>query len=276
MAELNYEAVNKHWRNARPSILGPYMMDGFGFPASAGQFRFRAETRIVERLIHGLNRDGAVLDLGSGIGYWSEYFARQFATVVAVEASEPLYKALKERCASYLNVKMVLGDVLLFEPEDRYELVFLGGLLMYLNESDVVALLRKLVPSLRPGAQILCRETTVRKGVLTRDGEYQAVYRSVSTYTRIFDDCGLCVVKAEINVPYVLMQMGCEFIKKWNKLVPKFLQANPTVGRLTYWGLRPGHPWITSVPAVMGIAYPELTNHFFLLQAGSGDQGTLL
>ena len=163
MPELNYGAVNKYWHNARPSILGPYVMDGFGFPAVAGRFRFYAETRIAQQLIRGLNPAGTVLDLGSGIGFWTEHFAQHFARVVAVEASTPLYEALVQRCAEYSNVEVVQGDVVSFEPEDSVELVFLGGLLMYLNENDAVSLLRKLVGSLAPCGVIVCRETTVPK-----------------------------------------------------------------------------------------------------------------
>ena len=266
MVELNYEAVNKYWHTAQPSILGPYMMDGFGFPAAAGQFRFRAETRITQRLISGLNPAGAVLDLGSGVGYWAEHFAEHFAKVVAVEASTPLHAALKQRCASLPHVEVVQGDVLLFEPEGRYELVFLGGLLMYLNDADVVSLLRRLVRSLEPGGMIICRESTVRQGVVTRDGEYQAVYRSPATYTRIFDECGLSVIEVKRNTPYVLLQMGCEFIKKWKALLPKQIQMIPVVGRLAYWALRVGYPWIVPIPAAIGLAYPNLTNHFFVLR----------
>ena len=71
-----------------------------------------------------------------------------------------------------------------------------------------------------------------------------------------------------MNVPYVLMQMGCEFVKKWKKLVPTRLQCIPIVGRLVYLGLRLGYPWIARVPTALGLAYPELTNHFFVLQSG--------
>ena len=54
------------------------MLDDFGFPASAGDFRFQAESRIVRRLAGDVKRDGEVLDLGSGIGFWAEDFARRF------------------------------------------------------------------------------------------------------------------------------------------------------------------------------------------------------
>jgi trans-aconitate methyltransferase len=269
MTTLDYETVSRYWSTADSSILGPYMMDGFGFPAAAGRFRFRAECRIVNRLIHEVNPDGCVLDLGSGIGFWAEYFTQRFSRVVAVEASEPLYEALEQRCAPYLNVKTIHGDVMLFRPEDQYDVVFLGGMLMYLNEEDVISLLGKLIPSLQPGGIILCRETTVRQDTTTRQGDYQAVYRSVADYERIFAECELSVLNVKMNTPYVLMQMGCEFVKKWKSLMPARLQCLPFVGRLVYWGLRLGYPWITCVPTALGLAYPELTNHFFVLQPDS-------
>lgn len=243
-------------------------MDGFGFPASAGRFRFNAESRIVQRLIHNADTDtsGAVLDLGSGVGYWAEYFAKQFGKVVAVEASAPLYESLAQRCSPYANVLSINTDVLSFEPEGRFSLIFLGGLLMYLNECDVTNLLQKVTPYLEPNGVILCRESTVRNGTVTRQGTYQAVYRSVETYTQIFNKCDLSVAKVELNVPYVLMQMGCESIKKWQATIPEKRQEISALGFLVYWGLRSGYPWITRLPAKMGIAFPDLTNHFFVLR----------
>ncbi len=268
MTPLDYATVSRYWSTADPSILGPYMMDGFGFPAAAGRFRFSAECKIVNRLIAGRSPDGCLLDLGSGIGCWTEYFAQRFSRVVAVEASQPLYDALQARCAPYPNVKTIHGDVMLLEPEDQYDVVFLGGLLMYLNEADVVSLLEKLTASLQPGGVLVCRETTVRQGTTTREGDYQAVYRSVADYQRIFNQCELSVVKLQTNVPYVLVQMGCEFVKRWQAMIPASLQCTRVVGRVVYWGLRLGYPWMTRVPPALGLAYPELTNHFFVLRPG--------
>ncbi len=158
---------------------------------------------------------------------------------------------------------------MLFQPEERYDAVFLGGLLMYLNEEDVISLLRRLIPSLQPGGVILCRETTLRQGTTTRQGDYQAVYRSVADYKGIFAECELSIPKVQLNVPYVLMQMGCELVKKWKTVMSTRLQCIPIVGRLIYWTLRLGYPWITRVPTTLGLAYPELTNHFFVLQPDS-------
>ena len=241
------------------------MMDGFGFPVSAGNFRFRAETRIVRRLLGHVDHKGTVLDLGSGAGYWAEEFARSFSRVVAVEGSNALYPALQQRCAPYANIHTIHANVLSLEPDGHYNLVFLGGLLMYLDQNDVIALLQKLIPWLGTDGIILCRESTVRGETVTRTGDYPVVYRSVPDYQRIFKQCGLVLKHVETNEPYVLMQMGCELIKKWKALVPVRFQMLGIVGRLVYWNLRLGAPWIRRLPKILGIPFPVLENHYFVL-----------
>ncbi len=76
------------------------------------------------------------------------------------------------------------------------------------------------------------------------------------------------MAKVDLNTPYVLMQMGCESIKKWKANVPSKRQGLSALGFLVYWGLRLGNPWITRIPARMGVVFPELTNHFFVLRKG--------
>ncbi|EGW55705.1 phosphoethanolamine N-methyltransferase [endosymbiont of Tevnia jerichonana (vent Tica)] len=266
MPEIDHAAVSRYWAGVRSSILGPYRMDDFGFPVGAGHFRFRAESRIVWRLLQGVNPNGTVLDLGCGVGYWAAAFARCFSRVVAVEGSGALYQALEARSAAYPNIRPVLGNVLSFEPDAHYCLIFLGGLLMYLDEEDVIALLGRLVASLEPGGIILCRESTVRGGTETYAGDYPVVYRSMQNYRRIFRQCGLTVRHAERNEPYVLMQMGCELIKKWKGLVPESAQMLQIVGPLTYWVMRLGNPWLNRLPKALEIPFPKLENHFFVLE----------
>ena len=223
--QLDYSKVQAYWKQARPSMLGPYMMDGFGFPAGAGHFRFRGELKAVAEAIQDLGPATSVLDLGSGVGVWTEYFAQRFAKVVAVEASSALYEVLKDRCSRYPNVTTHNRDVLSFEPDGEFAatggigLVFLGGLLMYLNDHDVRTLLRKLVPGLAPGALVLCRESTIRHGVKALQGDYQVVYRSVETYRSILVDAGFEVVSVQPNTAYINVQMACERTKKWKALV---------------------------------------------------------
>lgn len=265
MLEIDLASVSRYWAGVKSSILGPYMMDGFGFPVSAGNYRFRAESKIVRRPLHNVARNGTVLDLGSGVGYWEEQFAKEFSNVVAVESSGVLYQALEERCAPYANVTTVLGNALSFEPDGDVSVIFLGGLLMYLDEADVTTLLQRLTPHLDAGGIILCRESTVRGVTVKQEGDYPVVYRSVLSYQRIFKQCGLTVRHVERNEPYVLMQMGCELVKKWMKIVPRSFRYLPVVGHLSYWSMRLGNPWIQRLSGLLGISFPNLENHFFVL-----------
>ncbi|MBN4082603.1 class I SAM-dependent methyltransferase [Phycisphaeraceae bacterium AH-315-B13] len=277
-SQLDYSKVRAYWKQATPSILGPYMMDGFGFPAAAGRLRFRREQKAVAQAISSLPSTCSVLDLGSGIGFWTEYFAHRFARVVSVEASPVLYSSLSDRCSRCPNVTAINGDVLSFEPTEKFGLVFLGGLLMYLNEHDARVLLERLAPNLESGAMILCRESTVRRGTKTLQGEYQVVYRSVETYRKVFADAGFDVVSAEPNAAYICSQMGCELVKKWKTLVPEKCWCLPVVGRLTYWAFRIGYPLNTRVipwlSARIGGGFPYLMNHFFVLRACSTDENS--
>lgn len=241
------------------------MMDGFGFPVGAGTYRFHGEVRIVRRLLGSIDHKGSVLDLGSGVGYWAEEFARDFSHVDAIEGSQTLYLALKKRCAPHSNIRTIHGDVLSFEPDGLQSLIFLGGLLMYLDEFDVVALLKKLAPRLTPGGIILCRESTAWGKTVTLTGDYSVVYRSVSDYRRIFKQCGMTLNHVERNEPYVLMQMGCDLIKKWKQIIPKPFQALPIIGGLTYWCIRVTAPFLTRLPKILSIPFPSLENHFFVL-----------
>jgi len=108
MPEVDSSSVNGYWNDVTPSIPGPYMMDGFGFPASAGRFRFKQEVKIVERLINDLDRDSAVLDPDCGMGYWAQNFAQYFSQVGAVEGGRSLYEALKEQCNSPPNINATM------------------------------------------------------------------------------------------------------------------------------------------------------------------------
>ncbi len=267
---LNYNKVRKYWNNVKPSVLGPYMMEGFGFPLSAGFFRFQKECKIVSSFIREFDSSSSVLDLGSGVGFWTQFFSNQFSKIVSVEASDILYKELHSKFASNPRIRTIQCDVLQFAPKEKFKVVFLGGLLMYLNRPEVETLLRRISSWLEPGGVIICRESTVRTGQIARKDDYQVVYRSQDEYRKLFLKSGYTVSNVIPNTPYLMLQMASELIKKWRALVPKQFWGTQILGRLFYWVLRPGYPFTTSalfkVLTTMGVKFPKLTNHFFVMR----------
>ena len=123
---------------------------------------------------------------------------------------------------------------------------------------------------MRPGAMLLCRESTVADAIQTRRGDYQVVYRPPDTYSRLFKSCGLSAVATTPNIPYIFAQMVCEMVKRWKAVLPRKVQCLPVVGRMLYWTLRLGYPWnarfIPWVFSRLGKRFPALTNHFFLMR----------
>lgn len=265
MPQLDYSSVNRYWNRAQPSMLGPYMMDGFGFPAGAGWFRFKAEQRIVDRLTSQQDSNGRVLNLGCGIGHWATRFADRFSEVVAVEGSQTFYQSLEKRVEPYPNIEAIQANVMDYMPTGEFEVIFLGGLLMHLNEADAIILLQRLAGLLNPGGIILCRESTVRNGSESRQGDYQATYRSEQLYTELFHKSDLTAVRTERNVPYVLLKMGSEIMKFWKSKIPAKLKTLAPVGHLVSGALRLTNPGITRAPRLLGYNFPRLQNYFFLL-----------
>lgn len=249
-------------------------MDGFGFPSNAAEKRFHAECKVVEKLMNEkkVNREH-LLDLGCGIGLWTKYFSKKFSKVTGIEGSPKLFHEASARCIAESNVNLVLNDVLLFKPEEKYSVVFIGGLLMYLNESDVVDLLRLIVPFLDAGGIIICRETTLYKDEVVNNDGYHAVYRTVKTYKNIFKQCHLKTMNVEHNYPYHLAQVACELIKKWKSICPKTMQATPVVGRLVYWVVLFSTPLIKYRYTVNDAKFPLLRNKFFVLKKYRGIHG---
>ncbi len=168
------------------------------------------------------------------------------------------------------NVAILEGDGRDDLPEGPFEMIFLGGLCMYLNDSDVVALLHSLKHRLSEGGSIILRESTVRHGVSIARGEYQAVYRSVRMYHQLFEDAGLLSVEVRRNYGYTSMVTAEELVDMRRKWLPFLPKDSPTLGSLTWWALRGTTPisfWaLPRLFSLLNIPWPKLQNHFFRLR----------
>jgi hypothetical protein len=145
---------------------------------------------------------------------------------------------------------------------------------MYLNQKDVIMLLKKITSWLEPGGKIICRESTVRNGIIIRKSNYQVIYRSLNHYEAIFKKSYLFLETEELNKAYIGPQMSCEALKKWKKMIPQKYWNLPSIGFLAYWFFRLGYPqnikiWTTFMKKV-GIEFPKLLNQFFVLRPKSG------
>ncbi len=174
------------------------------------------------------------------------------------------------RVAHMPNAHILQGDTRKDLPEGPFNMIFLGGLCMYLNDADVVELLRSLRRRLSEEGSIILRESTVRKGIHLARGEYQAVYRSVELYGQLFEDAGYCHGEVVPNSAYsnlLIAEELVDFRRKWLPFLPK---ESLLLGHVTWWGLRGITPisfWaLPQALSLLNIPWPRLTNHFFRLR----------
>jgi SAM-dependent methyltransferase len=239
-------------------------------PASAARYRLHKEMQTISDWLDAVGDSGRVLDVGCGAGAWAEVFAQRYEAIIGIERSPLMVEAAKERVSRLPNVEIFEGDGRKDLPEGSFDLIFLGGLCMYLKGADVVALLHSLKRRLNEGGSIILRESTVQQGMSLAQGEYQAVYRSVSLYHQMFEDAGPFRVEVRRNYGYTSMVTGEELVDLRRKWLPFLPRESTMLGALTWWALRGTTPLsFLALPRVLSqlnIQWPRLQNHFFRLR----------
>ncbi len=270
--QIDDATVNRYFNGAGGGTAATVSMMAHehNLPTSAARYRVREEIRTVGDWLDAVCASGRVLDLGCGAGAWTEIFAKRYKAVVGVDRSPLMVKAARERVARLPNVEIFEGDGRNNLPEESFDMIFLGGLCMYLKNADVVALLHSLKHRLSKEGSIILRESTVRQGASLAQGEYQAVYRSVGLYNQLLEDAGPFRVEVRRNYGYTSMVTAEELVDLRRKWLPFLPKESPTLGSLTWWALRGTTPisfWaLPRVLSQLNIAWPRLQNHFFRLR----------
>ena len=193
-------------------------------PSGAVAYRLSRELRTISQWLDTVAESGRVLDVGCGAGAWVEIFANRVRSAVGVERSLPMVEAAKKRVAHLSNAEVYQGDGRQDLPAGPFDLIFLGGLMMYLADTDVLALLKSLKSRLSEGGTIILRESTVRKGQHLAKGDYQAVYRSVDLYQKLFQKAEIANVEVRPNSGYtsiVIAEGMVDFRRRWLPFLPK-------------------------------------------------------
>jgi trans-aconitate methyltransferase len=270
--QIDDAAVKRYFDNEKGGTAATVSMMAHehNLPASAARYRLHKEIRTISDWLNAVDDSGRVLDVGCGAGTWTEIFARRYKTAVGIEQSSLMVEAARERVARLPNVEILQGDVRHDLPEGPFDIIFLGGLCMYLKDLDVVALLQSLKSRLTVGGAIILRESTVHQGVSLSQGEYQAVYRNVDLYRQLFADAGSFHVEVRRNYGYTNLVTAEGFVDLRRRWLPFFPTDSTKLGTLTWWALRGITPisfWaLPRLLSQLSIPWPRLQNHFFRLR----------
>ena len=146
-----------------------------------------------------LSKDDDVLDVGCGIGRWSEV-AKEVRSYHGVDFSESLISVAKSnKLAPNISFQSLAAediDPSCFSPQQTFSKVIIAGLLIYLNDTSVKKALMGINSCCRKNALIYLREPIAIDERLTLKefwseelmSDYSAIYRTRSELDEIFQE----------------------------------------------------------------------------------------
>lgn len=145
--------------------------------------------------------NSVVWDLGCGIGRWGEILMPLCSSYTGVDFSEGMIKIACERCTDYINneKKFIRNSVQRFladaEKQARPDVIIVSYVCMYINDSELKEVMRKLADLAAEKCVIYFIDTVAIEKRLTLNGiyssalksEYSALYRTVDEYNTFYE-----------------------------------------------------------------------------------------
>lgn len=143
-----------------------------------------------------------ILDIGCGVGRWGEMFCKHGLYYVGLDGSSGMIEKAEENLYDYDDKKLIVGNLLNIKEILRntgeikeFDIVFICGVMMYLNDIDVQKIFDDIVDLTNAESQICIIESMADEERLTLDNfysedlksNYSAIYRSVPEYMKMMD-----------------------------------------------------------------------------------------
>jgi len=149
-----------------------------------------------------------VLDFGTGLGYWSRFFSNYCERILAVDFSEKMIDQAREitlKKNSNNNIEYVVGNVLDFSTNEKFDLIFISGVMIYINDKDIKKIQNNLTRLSKKGTYLLLRDGTgfpdsyqiIDKYSKELSSYYSAIYRTKNDYKKLFENIGFSLLKDE-------------------------------------------------------------------------------
>ncbi|CAN6445806.1 unnamed protein product [Victoria cruziana] len=133
-----------------------------------------------------------ILELGAGIGRFTTEIAKDAGSLIAVDFIESVIKKNESVNGHFKNTKFMCADVtspdLQFAPES-FDLIFSNWLLMYLSDTEVESLARRMIGWVKVGGYIFFRESCFHQSGDSKRKRNPTHYREPRFYTKIFKEC---------------------------------------------------------------------------------------
>ncbi|MFN0248191.1 MAG: class I SAM-dependent methyltransferase [Kofleriaceae bacterium] len=132
-------------------------------------------------------------DLGCGNGEWTELFAPWCDELHACDVSPDFVAQVRARTSWHRNVVVEASDLRSFTIPEGADFVYFGATFMYLQDRDVLEVLKHVVARTAPNAHVIIRDyCTFNLGLRTEyPTQGHSIHRSAGDLLRIASDAGL-------------------------------------------------------------------------------------
>lgn len=160
------------WEESWQKFQSSPYSSGSTVPASLSEIFHHYEEHLVLKTLQ-LNHEMKVLDIGAGCGRWTVSFAPRTGKVIAIEPT-PAFQVLKKNTADFANVECINISFGEYETDEKFDLIIISGVLMYINEqNEYDNFLLKALSMIAPSGHLILREPVGRVKQCKKIGEIQ-------------------------------------------------------------------------------------------------------
>lgn len=192
------EKSKEFWKKyASTSELSLFSMMNLQTDPVLSQQKFYYELEMVLKHCK-FSSNHSLLDLGGGVGLWSREFASRVGEVTLVEREPSFVRIAKDLLSGKPNCRIIESDSTTFFEEKTYDIIFMSGLTIYLNDNSFDRMLQNLSEMTKKGSLIIHRDAygvdsrfiLDQKQSDTLGQRYSAEYRTRKEYDNLFFSYG--------------------------------------------------------------------------------------
>jgi 2-polyprenyl-3-methyl-5-hydroxy-6-metoxy-1,4-benzoquinol methylase len=189
----NLETSRKYWNSVdgvSPLLVGVYAMGGGGLVEVI--YRHFFELKHLESIV-SFNKSTRLLEMGCGTGRWAMSLAPKVNCYVGVDFSRDSLEYAEEeaRRRRLTNARFCQASITEFRSSQAFDVVYFSGVSQYLEDSDMIQVLRNIRPLLLDSTVIVDRSTINNRAreVANSDG-YFSIYRTPSEIEHLYNSIG--------------------------------------------------------------------------------------
>ena len=202
--------MKNFWNNQTKKNISPISMGNLEENKILLKKKINLEKKKVNKFIKNIEKE-MVLDLECGTGTWSIFFSKfkKNKTIYAVDYSKSMLNIAKIISKKYRKkIKFFNMSAEKFIKNKKFDLIWISGLLIYLNDRNFQKLMDNCKKMLKSNGTIIVRDGTAKKKkfVLNKkfsfelNGLYSAQYRTIKEYKKKFSK-NFKVIKDEDMFP---------------------------------------------------------------------------